>query len=436
MLNQIQNRHRILLTGMLTMAAIAVPASAQQYPQYQYPNQQQVYAQQVNYPPQELERMVARIALYPDPLLAQIFAAATYPDQIPDAASWADQHHYLNGYGLAEAINNDRLYFEPSVQALLPFPSVLQMMAGDMLWTTSLGNAFLSQGVMLQDAVQILRQQAYRRGYLRSNNQVVVNYVGSYIELTPYNPGYLVVPYYDQDIFDRSYGGRVRINWGYGINLGGFFGSWGWGGNRFAWDRHEVIVNNAPWRRDWDNRVEYRHPYEIRTYERPGFGNRDGDRDRDRNNVGREGQGRPMPQQQPQVPNNRDIGRERGGQVVQQIPQPAPQPVPQQQPGMNRDTGRERGGQVMQQIPQPAPQPVPQQQPGMNRGMGRGQMPTAQPQQPQQGMMNRPAMPAGQAEDHTLRPRDDRERNVPPQAGGRAVETHRDDIRREERKRN
>jgi hypothetical protein len=96
-------------------------------------------------PPGELDRLVSRIALYPDPLLAQVLAAATFPDAIPDAARWADQHHYLTGDALAAAINGDRLPWDPSVQALLPFPNVLDMMASDMGWTQSLGNAFLAQ---------------------------------------------------------------------------------------------------------------------------------------------------------------------------------------------------------------------------------------------------------------------------------------------------
>src|ERR1700723_3494178 len=67
-----------------------------------------------SYPPQELDRLVSRVALYPDPLLSQIFAAATFPDQIPDAAGWADQHHYLTGDALAAAISADQLPWDPS----------------------------------------------------------------------------------------------------------------------------------------------------------------------------------------------------------------------------------------------------------------------------------------------------------------------------------
>src|SRR6202167_74781 len=115
------------------------------------------------YPPPELDRLVSRIALSPDPLIAQVLAAATFTDQIPDAARWADQHHYLTGDALAAAITSDRLPWDPSVQALLPFPSVLDMMASDMSWTSELGNAFLAQRDQVMDSVQ--RDRKIARDY-------------------------------------------------------------------------------------------------------------------------------------------------------------------------------------------------------------------------------------------------------------------------------
>jgi hypothetical protein len=281
------------LTASITAALLlTVPAMAQQYPppqqpppppyppqqqqqQYppqqpgqpgQYPPQQQqpdpAFSQPANFPPDQLDQMVSRIALYPDPLLAQIFAAATFPDQIQPAAQWADQHHYLTGGALAQAIQGDQLTFDPSVQALLPFPSVLDMMASDLNWTASLGNAFLSQGAMLQDSVQRMRHQAYNYGYLKTNGQVVVNN-GPYISIVPVDPGYVVVPYYDPAIvFYRPWRpGFVGISFGYGVGIGAFFNPWGWGGARFGWESHAVFINNAPWGRTWANRGVYVHPY-------------------------------------------------------------------------------------------------------------------------------------------------------------------------------
>jgi hypothetical protein len=132
--------------------------------------------------PQQLDGLVSRIALYPDSLLSQVLAAATFPDAIPDAAGWADQHHYLTGDALAAAIQADRLPWDPSVQALLPFPAVLDMMASDMSWTRQLGDAFLSNSGAVMDAVQRERRRAYDYGYLRTNPQVVVT-PGPYILL-------------------------------------------------------------------------------------------------------------------------------------------------------------------------------------------------------------------------------------------------------------
>src|SRR5271155_5912091 len=137
-----------------------------------------------SFTPAQLDQLASRIALYPDSLLAQVLAAATYANDIPDAARWADQHHYLNGQALADAIQGDQLPWDPSVQALLPFPSVLDTMAHDMNWTTDLGNAFLASQQDVMDAVQRERHKAQEYGYLRSNEQVIVG-GGPYITILP-----------------------------------------------------------------------------------------------------------------------------------------------------------------------------------------------------------------------------------------------------------
>jgi hypothetical protein len=172
--------------------------------------------------------------------LAQIFAAATFPDQIPDAAHWADDHHYLSGQDLADAIQADQLPWDPSVQALLPFPSVLDMMASDMQWTTDLGNAFLEQQQDLMDAVQRERRRARDFGYLRSNGQITVG-GGPYITIAPVNPAYMVVPYYDPGVVyylprpGFVVGGGIRF--GFGVTFGGFFRPWGWATTALIGDR-------------------------------------------------------------------------------------------------------------------------------------------------------------------------------------------------------
>jgi len=219
-----------------------------------------------SFAPDQLDKMVSRIALYPDPLLAQVLAAATFPDQISDAAKWADEHHYLRGDDLAHAIDEDHLPWDASVQALLPFPSVLDTMASDINWTSDLGNAFLAQKQEVMDAVQRMRQKAKDYGYLRSNAQVVVGGGGPYITIDPVDAAYVYVPAYDPLIvFGPPRPGFFvggGIGWGFGINLGIAFRPWGWGFTRFDWGGHALYFHGAPWGRTWVNRRAYVHNYQ------------------------------------------------------------------------------------------------------------------------------------------------------------------------------
>jgi hypothetical protein len=244
----------IFLAAIVACCTLAVPAMAQDGPP-------------PSYAPDQLDHLVSRIALDPDPLLAQVLAAATFPDQIPDATRWADQHHYLTGNELAQAISNDQLPWDPSVQALLPFPTVLEQMANDMNWTTDLGNAFLAQQQDVMDAVQRMRQKARDFGYLRTGPEIVVS-GGPYITIVPARPDYVVVPYYDPlVVYARPRPGffvGAGIGFRFGVSLGVAFRPWGWGLNRIAWNQHVVFVNNSPWRRTWVNRREYVHPYAVR----------------------------------------------------------------------------------------------------------------------------------------------------------------------------
>jgi hypothetical protein len=215
-----------------------------------------------SYSPQELDRIVSPIALYPDALLGQILTAATFSPEIPDAARWANQHHYVAPTQLPAAIAADELPWQPSVQALLPFPQVLDMMASNLPWTDEIGAAFLASSDQVMDAVQRMRQTAYNYGYLRSNAQVVVR-PGPYIEIASVDPGYVMLPYYNPAVvYARPRGGVVTaVRYGYGVRLGVGFAPWGWGTTRFAWNQHVLIVNDSPWHRTWATRTVYVHPY-------------------------------------------------------------------------------------------------------------------------------------------------------------------------------
>jgi Protein of unknown function (DUF3300) len=252
----------VLLAFLLLVGWTTDAARAQDQPPPPPPQQQA--SPPPSYPPDQLDKLVSRVALYPDPLLAQVLAAATFPDQIADAAKWADEHHYLRGDELANAITEDHLPWDPSVQALLPFPNVLDTMASDLDWTQQLGNAFLAQKQDVMDAVQRMRQKAKDYGYLRSNSQIVVS-GGPYITIDPVDPAFLYVPAYDPFIvFGPPRPGFFvggAIGWGFGIGLGIGFRPWGWGYTRFDWGGHGVIIAGAPWGRTWYNRGFYAHPY-------------------------------------------------------------------------------------------------------------------------------------------------------------------------------
>jgi len=223
-------------------------------------------------PPQQLDSLVGRIALYPDPLLAQTLTAATYWDEIPDAAVWADEHSYLKGDALNQAMLADNLPWDPSVLALVPFPSVLDMMAHDPNWTGQLGNAVLGQHADIMDAVQRLRREARGYGYLASNSDIDVVDDGGYVEIQPFNPYLYYVPIYDPFLVYAAprpglfIGGVIRF--GAPVTLGISFGRFGWFGAGFGWGSHALLIDHRAWTRTYANRSAYVHPY-AHPYVRP-----------------------------------------------------------------------------------------------------------------------------------------------------------------------
>jgi Protein of unknown function (DUF3300) len=212
-----------------------------------------------------LENLVARIALYPDPLLAQILTASTYWNEIPEAAAWANEHSYLKGDALADAIRADNLQWDPSVLALIPFPSVLNMMAQDRTWTEQLGNAVLTQRADVMDAVQRLRKKAREFGYLQTNPYCTVVENDGYIEIFPVNPAYIYVPTYDPLVVFAAprpgffIGGA--IGWAPAVVITAGFFPWGWAHPYFGWRAHAIFFDATPWGRVWANRGYYFQPY-------------------------------------------------------------------------------------------------------------------------------------------------------------------------------
>ena len=223
----------------------------------------QDYSAPPSFSPRQLDSLVSRVALYPDPLLAQVLAAASFPDQIPEAARWANQYQNLRGNELADAIYQANLQFDPAVQALIPFPAVLDMMARDMDWTSQLGEAVLADQRDVMDSVQRMRRSADEYGYLQSNQQMRVVNTGYGIGIEPTDPSLIYVPVYDPYVVYAPprpgfySGGAIRIGYGYPI---GAFSGWGWGGG-FNWSNHSVYVNRAVWGRTWNNRAAYVHNY-------------------------------------------------------------------------------------------------------------------------------------------------------------------------------
>ena len=172
--------------------------------------------------------------------------AATYHEQIPEAAAWADQHSYLKGDALANAIQEDHLQWDPSILALLPFPSVLDMMARDPVWTEQLGNAVLTERAEVMEAVQRMRKKAMDYGYLKPNQYFNVVSDGGYVEILPLDPGLIYVPEYDPlVVFGGPAHGLViggAIRFGPGITLTAAFRAVGgildWPSLRLAFTHH------------------------------------------------------------------------------------------------------------------------------------------------------------------------------------------------------
>jgi hypothetical protein len=201
---------------------------------------------------QQLDQLVAPVALYPDPLLADILAASTYPTQIVEAQRFVAGNSGLDDAALTQAAASH--HWDPSVQALLPFPQVLAQLDGNLEWTDQLGHAFISQQADVLNAVQTLRQDAERAGTLQNTPQQSVVNEGDNITINPpsnqeiYLPSYNAGCVYGPGVFDDGCNdGAYDVGWGDGIFLPYGYYQWGlvdWGGRsiRFNHGGHDHFV--------------------------------------------------------------------------------------------------------------------------------------------------------------------------------------------------
>jgi hypothetical protein len=220
--------------------------------------------------PDQLDSLVAPIALYPDALVAQVLAASTNPDQVSDADSWLTQNRSMAGAALAQAV--DQQSWDPSVKALTQFPSVLDNLAQNLSWTSSLGQAFANQPSDVMAAVQAMRAKAQAAGTLQSNSQIAVTQpTSTTIVIQPANPQVVYVPQYNPAVV---YGAPVVVPmyvapplpvasfglyFGTGISIGATVGGGGWGGG-FGWGWHAWNVNwGAGWGGGGGSTIIYNH---------------------------------------------------------------------------------------------------------------------------------------------------------------------------------
>src|SRR5881396_784374 len=213
-------------------------------------------------PNDQLDSLVAPIALYPDQLLSQTLVASTYPLEIIQLQQWLDKNKNLKDKALASAVQKQN--WDPSIQAMAAFPDVVKRLANDIQWTTDLGNAFLAQESDVMDAVQRMRAKAQSKGTLKTSAQqkvetqtveggkqvIVVQqanpevvYVPSYDPVVVYGPPVYPYPpiYYPPPGY---YAAGAAVAFGTGVALGaawgGHWGGWGYG---CGWGHNDINVN-------------------------------------------------------------------------------------------------------------------------------------------------------------------------------------------------
>ncbi|HEV2730974.1 MAG TPA: DUF3300 domain-containing protein [Terriglobales bacterium] len=211
-------------------------------------------------PAEQLDSLVAPVALYPDPLLSQVLVASTYPLEIVQLQQWLEKNKTLKDQALADAVKKQD--WDASIQALAPLPDVAKYLSENIKWTTDLGNAFLAQQSDVMDAVQRMRKKAQDKGNLKSTEQqkVETKVVESkqVIVVEPSSPEIVYVPSYNPTVVYGApaypyppvaypppgyYAAGMAISFGVGMAMGAAFGGgWGWG---CGWGgNNNIYVNN------------------------------------------------------------------------------------------------------------------------------------------------------------------------------------------------
>jgi uncharacterized membrane protein YgcG len=272
---------RVAAIGLATvfLASVLVGQQEPQPPQDGPPQPAQSAPPAQPLAPQQLDDLVAPIALYPDNVLSQILVASTYPLEVVEAQQWVLQNKNLTGQNLTNAAQ--RQNWDPSVQALVVFPDVLARLNQDIRWTTDLGNAFLAQQADVMAAVQRMRGRAQANGKLQSGpreNVTTQTQNGqTAIQILPTDPGTVYVPNYNPEwvwgppaygFYPPLFYPPFGVGFGFypGIDLGFYFGGgwglyggwgWGWGPN---WFGGGIFLNAG-----------FFHRYGFRDFH-PGFG--------------------------------------------------------------------------------------------------------------------------------------------------------------------
>jgi hypothetical protein len=217
----------------------------------------------VKLPPEQLDSLVAPIALYPDPVLAQALAASTYPLEIMQLQQWLAKNPNLTDKALADAVAQQP--WDPSIQSLAAIPALTKRLADDIQWTTDLGNAFLAQQSEVMDAVQRMRKKAQAKGALASNEQQKVETkiveTKQIIVVEPATPEVVYVPVYSPTVvygppvypyppvyYPPYTPGAAFVTFGVGVMVGaaiwgGTCCGCGWGGHGHG--HGHVTVNNV-----------------------------------------------------------------------------------------------------------------------------------------------------------------------------------------------